>query len=498
MDPPGQNSDLRSAPAEPDACASLWSRLDDWAARQGVDEDLALLICACTAAHTAGPRLDFEGRTEFDPLPAPTLIAEAGHTGFHQAVRAATGPLLEIQRDRIARHGEPDESVFRKPPMSLREKISAVIHWDQSKHIPCLRNPARDLNPDTQPDGPVRFVLEGALPVKPVEYLKRCHLYSALSVAEIETLPSSHRWREARLCRILAAVRGYREGRISIRGFMRFSREDLEWLLANGSSLIVNLLPFEAPEAPRPLPVDSQGAEKPEFADLHQTALRRIVDLRFARAECDVDFRNVQADHRFRKLREGYRSEHRAVAHVDTMSLVLPDLFVWYVLQLAESAGLDIDEQELAGRAIATARRLRRRVAVFHDRRKAARHNRERLALATKLVARMRSLDRRCKRRDLARGFDNQRLDRLGPLIDRLVEIRVFSKNGKLLSMEEAGATRELRREDFMESLQEIPFSVTKRLADAEQATIQAAGPDAEIERPRAGIHDGAETSPAV
>ncbi len=426
-------------------------------------------------------------------LPAPTLIAEAGHTGFYQVVRAATEPLLAIQRDLIGQHGEPPERAFRKPAMGLVEKMMAEMDLQYARFCHHLGNPARDLDPDTQPAGPVRFVLEGALPAKPVEFLKRYHLYNAVSVGEIETLPRSNRSRDSRLSRIYAAVKGYRQGRISIRGFMRFSREDLDWMMVNDSNLIDNTLPFDDPEAPRPVPLTDHGVEKPEFAGLHQTVLQRIVDLRFARAECDLDFRSAQAEQRFQKLREAYRAEHYAVAHMGTMTLVLPDLFVWYVLQLAASAGLDIDEQELAGRAIDTARRMRRRVAGFHDRHEAVKRARECLALATKLVARMRRLGRPCKRRDLVRGFDDQLIDRHGPLIDRLIEIRVFSQNRKWLCPGPVWETQDLRREDFMEPLEEVPFSITLRLAQAEQSTVEAerraaeiARLDAEIERLRA------------
>lgn len=513
-----QGAGARFVSAEPPVKSLLWSLLNDWATRQGVDGDLALLICACAAAHAAGPRLVFEGRTEFDHLPAPTLIAEAGYTGFYQAVRAAIEPLLAIQRDRIAQHGEPDEKVFRKPPMSLPEKINAEILSDGCRFFPHLRNPARDLVPDKQPAGPVRFVLEGALPAEPVEFLKRCHLYSALSVAEIEKLPVSRRSREARLGRIVRAVSGYHRGLISIRGFMRFTREDLDWMLANDRDLIHMTLPFDVQEAPRPVPPVDQTDEQPAFARFHEATLRRLIDLRFTRAECDadfrsagarrmhttapgptpMDFRSAEAHHWFQKLRERYRSEDYLVAHVDKMCLILPDLFAWYALQLAQSAGLDIDEQELAGHAIAAARRLRRQVAGFYDRHEAVRRARQRLALAPKLVARMRSLNRPCKRRDLARGFDNQRLDRLDPPIDRLVKIGVFSQNAKWLCPGPAWETRILRLEDFMEPPEKVPFSVTLRLTNVEQAKSEAAQIDAEIERLPAGGNHGAVLSRAL
>jgi hypothetical protein len=159
------------------------------------------------------------------------------------------------------------------------------------------------------------------------------------------------------------------------------------------------------------------------------------------------------------------------------MSEILPDLFAWYLLQLGKSAWLDLDEVEVAQHSIMAARRWRRRVAATYDRQVAIRRARERLALANQLVARMRRLARPCKRRDLARGFDNQRMDRLGPMIDSLVGLGVFTNTAGWLALDASGQHRGLDPNDFIEPLADIPFPITHRLAVAEerQAALAAA-----------------------
>ena len=89
-------------PSEPLGNSPSWSLLNAWAARHGVDDDLALLICACAAAHAAGHRLDFEGTHRRGQSPAPTLIATAGDTGFYRAARAAIEPLQATPASRAS------------------------------------------------------------------------------------------------------------------------------------------------------------------------------------------------------------------------------------------------------------------------------------------------------------------------------------------------------------------------------------------------------------
>ncbi len=447
--------------------------------RHGVDDDFALLICACTAAHVAGPGLFFGGMWQIDPktaveIPAPTVISTAGDTGFERAVRAATASLLPIQRELLAQYGEPvDEPVHKDPSRRVIEMIERKINDYHDRSMRLYRNPARDMDPDKQPGGRVRFILEGALPAKPVRFLKNYHLYTALAVGGIERLPRSIRWREARVNTLSSAVGGFRHGACySIRGFMRFSDEDLEWMAVNIRCLLRLTLPVESMAGRGPVPPATGVVGMREFDRLHRTVLRRVLSLRFSRADCAVDFRSGGAERWFRKLREGYWAESGIPTSPAASVAILPDLFVWYFLQLGKSAWLEIDEMEVASQAVAAARRLRRRVAGFHDRLVALRRARVRLALAMKLVARMGRLDR------ASGGTSHGGSTGNGWTGSHRSSMR-WSASGcspgapESLPWARAGGAHPPGVDDFMEALTDVPHSLTRKLAAAEE--LQAA-----------------------
>lgn len=459
---------------------SLWSLLDSWAACHEVDADLVLLICACAAANVAGPRLDFDGMRPSVRIPAPTVISTAGDTRFHGAVLAAIESLYPIQCELVEKYGElMNAPLPKKRRLSASEAFRASLFKQYEQFNSDYKNPAKGMIPDTQRNGPVLFVLEGKVPAKPVKFLKKCHLYSALSVAEIEELPLVDKSRRKRISEIATSMAGRFRGKVTIRGFMRFTNEDLEWMVSNTLLLLTKTLPVESLEVCKPVALASK-AKVQEFDRLHRTVLRRILELRFSRADCGVDFRCEETGRQFQKLRECYRAEDCAVSHLDRTSVILPDLFVWYLLQLNKSEWLEIDEMEIAEHAIAVARRLRRRVAGFYDRQYAVTRARKRLALATKLVARMQRLAKPCTRRELARGFDDQRIEVIGPVIDWLVSLGVFSKTRKQLSLCVNKEPRVLELDDFMEPLRDVPYSLLCRLDRSEeyQAELRKSKPN--------------------
>lgn len=63
----------------------------------------------------------------------------------------------------------------------------------------------------------------------------------------------------------------------------------------------------------------------------------------------------------------------------------------------------------------------------------------------------MRSLDAPCKRRDLVRGLNIQRMDVLWPVIDSLVGIGVFAESGGTLALCPEACGKPLRENDFMD-----------------------------------------------
>ena len=460
---------------------SFWDLLHGWAVRHGVDDDLALLTCACACAHVAGPKLDLDktkppGRCR--SIPAPTLIAPREDQGFFLAVKASVKSLYSIQQDLLTQHGKvemPPEPVPKKrrrlTPEERRENLSRQF----LKQYPAFRHSGpdpqgRDINPDKQERGYVRFLSEGPTPDNPVEYLRKCHFYTALSVGVAETIPQLYRARERRLNRLASVVSGcgYRD-KVSLRGFLRFCRKDLEWLTENKKALLFNTLPVESPGGDSQDALPAETAEVREFSRLHRSALRRVLELRFLRKECDVDFSNGDVGGRFRQSRDCYQKLVGPLSSVCKTTQILPDLFVWYFLQLGKSAWLTIDEEEIAEHAIAAARRISRRVAGYYDQHSAVKHARKRLALANKVVARMRQLPLPCKRREIARGLDNQRMEIVAPMIDELVDLGVISNSDGWLRFMPIKDGRSLTEDDFMHPQPEPLFSFIRRLDAAEE-----------------------------
>jgi len=462
------------------AACPLSQLIRSWATRYDVDEDLALLLCASTAAHTAGPLLHFEGGTRYEhETPAPTVFAAAEDEGFYRAIQAATQSLYPIQRELLEKYGEAAKTyILNKKAQVKRDDLEDPIgHFRrllQAQNGFTSKDPTRDMNIDQQQSGPVRFLLEGALPARPFELLKECHLYNAMSVGEIEELPRSPRCRYERISRIAALMNGYRASKVAIRGFMRLPSEGIESIMSEHLYLLCYALPMESPGQPLAVPKMREAGEAEEFDRLHRMALRRVLEMRFGRAECGAEFRSEEAKLRFQALRETYRAQSRGVSHILPASVILPDLFVWYLLQLGKSDWLKIDEIEIAEYAIAVARRLRRRSAAYYDRHVAVLRARKRVVMAGKLVARMSRLAKPCKRRDLARGLDKQKMVVIDPLIDSLIDLGVFTTANGWLRLGKASVDAALNVEDFMEPLTDVPYSLTRWL-DTREGSAQGA-----------------------
>lgn len=449
----------------------VWERLNAWAAYHRVDNDLALLVCACAAAHAAGPSLKFEDEG-YNMLSAPTLIAASEERGFHQAVLCALDPLRQIQQELIGKYGEMANTLASaRANESIEDIQRELARQTRLRYDIYHGTPSGRLNPEEQPDGAVRFLLEGRPPVKPHKFLEEYHLHAVVALLEIRRLPQTVKARENRLEAIESMVHGFRRGQVWIRGFLRLSRKDLEWALESTRYLRWVSLPVGGTEGSRPdAPARDEGG-KLAFDRIHGVALREVLRLRFSREKLKpvAGFRDGEAAAHFGVLRETYLQEMYSVSHLAPMCRILPDLFVWYLLRLLKSSYAKADEMEVAAQAITAARIIRWKVAVIYDWHDALGIGRKRRALALKLVSRMQRLGGSCKRRELARGLDNQRMDMITPMIDLLIRHEVFSDTADGLSMRAQSAFEEIVLEAFMPPLEEVPFSATARLRIAEE-----------------------------
>ena len=129
----------------------------------------------------------------------------------------------------------------------------------------------------------------------------------------------------------------------------------------------------------------------------------------------------------------------------------LPALLVWFLLQFERYHNTLVQEQAAVRHAFAAARKLQQRAMALYNDCEAANQARDRLELATKLVARLRKLGRPGTRRDLVRGLNHQRMDVVAPVIDHLLATQVFAEESGRLSLVSENSMQELRLEDFME-----------------------------------------------
>lgn len=457
----------------------VWGCLIEWARDNRVDTDQALLICACAAAHAAGPGLEFEGRGH-RKYPAPTLIATTQNRGFQQAVSGALHPLRQIQQDLIERY---HVAVTRKSKLSIEKSRGARRSQTRRDCEFFYGAIYARLDPEEQAEGVMRFILEGKPPRDPHRSLEACHLHTALALLGVERLPLTTRSRERRLEAIESMVRGFRNGSVWIRGFMRFLPDDFEWVLSSTRYLRTTTLPVGGAEESAPDPRLCDVVWIHQFYGMHGAAMREVLRLRFERADPSVNFRDEEAASHFGLLRETYRQEMGAVSHLAPLCEILPDLFVWYLLRLLKSPHVRADEMEIGARAIEAARTIRRKVAGIYDRH-TLEIGRKRLALARKLVNRLQNLGGSCTRRDLARGLNKQRKDAITPIIELLIRHQVIGSNGKGVTMLRSERLDEIGLEAFMPPLEDVPYSATRRLRIAEEHQADLAASQSSAQEP--------------
>jgi len=444
--------------------------LHQWGARHGVDGDLALLICASVAAHLAGPKLGFRGTDLLEGSAPPTLIAAAEDLGVRQATAASMESLNSFQQamthkarglsrkalnaamdfqDGCARNHVEELSHESNHHWSCTEPLAIELH-------PCLRHARYEALVRPQ------FMLDTAVPKNPAEALSVYHLGSALACGAVELLPKSKRAREARVDTLTSVIRGVRvkannprsvsrEGTGSIRGILLFMRADLEWLINHRPDFMLQTVPIQSLAGHPVHCSDSEPNDARIFDFLRYDTLGTILERRRYFRVCGGGMNNPAADDLFLSMRKAYREETAAIDYPVTATAAFPDLLMWYLLALEETYEIRIDRDVMLSVAFQSARNLRHRVIAFHERREMTLQARERLELAAKLIERMRHLGRPCKRRELVRGLNSQRLDVVAPVIDSLVGIGFFTQTGSLFNLTPEANVRTLCEADFME-----------------------------------------------
>lgn len=453
----------------------VWENLVEWAEFHRLGFDQALLVCACTAAHAAGPHLHFKGcysRRIF----APTLVTAREDGALRGAITCALDPLRSIEQELIdlcGSAGDASAAGKRRPGKQDDQCVFSRLNQLRLLYDAYEGTPWGELDPDREADGAVRFLLEGEPPANTFPFLRGCHLHTAIALLDIHRFPQTKRARENRLQAISAMLNGFRRDGAWIRGFISFSRNDFEWILEATRSLRWVSLPLEG------CPVEEETFTEGDpdkvghlrFDRLHRLAMREVLRQRFARDDHGLGriILGEEAERHFAELRETYRLETSSVGHLAPTCWMLPDLFAWYLLRLANACEVQADEMELAEQAVIAARMVRSKVAGIYDRHAAQVLGRRRRAMAERMVKRVKRLGGICTRRELARGMDCQRMETITPLIELLVRRGVFGEKAGGLTMRDEAALGGIGLEEFVPPLEEVPHSATRRVRIVEE-----------------------------
>lgn len=444
----------------------VWDLLDGWARHHGADADLGLLVCASAAAHATGARGIFPLYQVYNP-PAPTLIARKDDLGFHQVVQAAIAPLCQIQRDLEKTYAPMRRKRITLSNLNRADCFPGMVADD----LPWIHTPCRELDPDGQPHDVVKFLMEGKMPKMMFRALKNYHQHTAVFAGEVDELPQTAQARENRLDAIGSMSNGYWHGRFAIRGFIRLSKEDLDWSLTKRNCFTCDTLPISSMEADAVDQSTNAPGAKEGFERLHRLTVRRALRLRFDRANPMVYFSDEAAAENHRIQGDSYMREMPAVSHLISLSGDLYHLIVWYLLHLTMATSVRIEPAEITCHALGAARRLRRRIAEIRDGHSAILIGREKQRRMLQLLHRMERLGRPSTPRDLARGFDKQKMSVINPMIDFLVEHHVFIReSGKLMCLPDSReAFDRIDLEQFTPAMRDVPSSLIARLDRFEQ-----------------------------
>ena len=443
----------------------FWELLDGWARNHQVDTDLALLICACATANAAGSRNVLCRVARINQATPPTLIGDSEDVGFHLAVKAAIEPFLSIQKELEPRYEPLRRKSYRRMSWArLKYKI------DNAGALPYEFN-VRGIYQNLEPEGTVRFIVEGKLPQMPYKALFRCHHHTAMSVGEIEELPRTRRAKELRTDQLSGIVSGYNLRKYAIRGFMRFSAEDLDWLFTERASLAYSTLHLR--NECREMPVGDKYKEevKAGFDRIHRKTARHIMRCRYDDSEWDVDFGDDQAALVHEQLGEAFTKDCESVFNGVLKSGVIYYLIVWYLLQLKQASGIQIEPMDIVLRSHEVACRLRRRYAAIQDHYDAVRAGRLKRKQVLRVLERMLRLGVPSTPRDLVRGLNEQRMGKIRPLIDFLLEHHILILDQSKLSAAQDARERfeRLPFECFMPALREVINSLSALFDRAEQ-----------------------------
>lgn len=278
-----------------------------------------------------------------------------------------------------------------------------------------------------------RFMIAGATPAEPSRALAEFNAGACLLAGAREFLPAGERQRHQRVDDLARFIEGaevqitgkspVRRIAATMRGIFVFQPADIDWLLDNRRDFLRQTIPVGTDVLPvdRGLDWDLAAGFRRRFARaaVHTLACRRAV------APSAAGFSQSMARAEYQAARLEFLMESTACPPAIA---TLPDLAAWTLLRLWDR----FPEQQVVKLALSAARDIRdRSIRMFlaHDQ---AGESRQRLEAGLKMVQRLIEKGP-LKRRELVRGFADQRLELHQPVIDVLLNAGIIAEDADRL-----------------------------------------------------------------
>lgn len=420
--------------------------LHAWAVESGIQPSLAVVLCGSLLSNLAAHTLVFDQANGLAGLPGPNLAADSSDSILRRAVASLVAPLEIAQRQLTQGSREFSlntvDQIFHGCEMGMTSLATPLKLLEPNTGDMLLTNGAQGMLNEALKSGTradhyenlvrPRFMICGGTLPDPEKSLGDFHHATCLAAVCNQHLPSDDRARRQRVDELDQFLDGS-EVRVkgksavnqvtaTLRGIFTFGSSDINWLLDHRRDFLDKFILVGTDARSADQPYDETRAH--DFYRRFRQAALHILACRRASASSSAYFTQAQARAEFMSARHSFILESGAYSVAIT---TLPDLAAWTLLQLA---GRNPPEHLIVREAMSTAREVRDRALRtirLHDQ---ARESRQKLELGSKIVERLRAKGP-VKRRELMRGFNNQRLETQEPIIQNLIANQVVKEDSE-------------------------------------------------------------------
>ena len=439
--------------------------LHDWAALNGIQPSLAIAVSGSLLANLAGHSLFFDGFYGLSGMQATSLVASCSDPLLRRAASTLTAHLDVMQRRLIQGSREFSvaaiDQVFHGNEMGVGETASQLKPLDANAPVDCLESTPIDMLGLAAASGTradhyenlvrPRFMIRDGTPNNLAKTLADFNHGTCLAACTPVLLSNDDRQRQKRVDDLAQFLGGsdvevtskssVKRVTATMRGILTFTPTDLKWLLDHRRDFLdqLVLVSADAPAAAQPFDESRASAFQARF----RSSATHILACRRAGSPYGLKFNQQAARAEFLASRLSFIIESAACPPAIT---TLPDLAAWTLLSLS---GGNPPEHQIVRQAMTCARDIRDqaiRMLKAHDQARAAR---QRLEHGLKMVARLQDKGP-VKRRELVRGFSDQRLEIHEPVIQTLICCKVMKEDSdRRLDLGPVPASR-LTADDFI------------------------------------------------